>query len=553
MVALPTRLLMVGAVAVIAVGGLHRLERGAPTDAQRERVGVSCPICLRRPGVLLRPEGPLGGLRRRLRLHEAQGPRRLRQPGCRDSRARRRPVRAKDPKGSLILNPGGPGGSGVEYARAARAVLTPQLADAYDVVGFDPRGVVNSSPVDCIDDSKLDALFASDGTPDTPAEVADLAATSKLFGVGCESKSPDVAPYMDTESAARDMDILRAVLGDEKLNYLGKSYGTYLGAQYAELFPERVGRFVLDGVLPSSLDSDEITLGQAKAFDVVLRRFVEDCITQEDCPLPRDVDAGVARIQQLLADLDQNPIPGTGDRMLTEALGTYAILSYLYFPPNDWDILRFGLDAAFQGDGSVLMDMMDDRTQRNSDGTFANNGNEAFYAVSCLDRPAVGGVDHAAELAEQWAAEAPVFGPYLAWGNLPCWQWPMGAGTAEAAGDPPVFRARGLGADPRGDHEVRPRDAVRVGCAGRRRARQRDAADLRRRRAHGVHVRVELHRPGGGRLLPGRDAAGRGHGLRSGHGGRRHGGMTKGGPRGPGTVPGWTGGRTGFALARWRP
>ena len=113
---------------------------------------------------------------------------------------------------------------------------------------------------------------------------------------------------MDTESAARDMDILRAVLGDEKLNYLGKSYGTYLGAQYAELFPERVGRVVLDGVLPSSLDSDEITLGQAKAFDLVLRRFVEDCITEEYCPLPRDVDAGVARIQQFLA-ADQNPLP----------------------------------------------------------------------------------------------------------------------------------------------------------------------------------------------------------------------------------------------------
>jgi pimeloyl-ACP methyl ester carboxylesterase len=352
-------------------------------------------------------------------------------------------LKAKDPKGSLVLNPGGPGGSGVDYARAARAVLTPQVVQAYDVVGFDPRGVVSSTPVDCIDDSKLDALFASDGTPDTPAEVAELAATSKLFGAGCEAKSPDVAPYMDTESAARDMDILRSVLGEEKLDYLGKSYGTYLGAQYAELFPERVGRFVLDGVLPSSLDSDEITLGQAKSFDVVLRRFVEDCITQEDCPLPRDVDAGVARIQQFIAGLDQNPLPGVGDRMLTEALGTYAILSYLYFPPNDWDILRFGLDAAFQGDGSVLMDMMDDRIQRNADGTFANNGNEAFYAVSCLDRPAVGGVDHAAELAEQWAAEAPVFGPYLAWGNLPCWQWPMGAGTADAAGEPPVFRAEG--------------------------------------------------------------------------------------------------------------
>jgi pimeloyl-ACP methyl ester carboxylesterase len=233
------------------------------------------------------------------------------------------------------------------------------------------------------------------------------------------------------------------VLGDEKLNMLGKSYGTFLGATYAELFPEKVGRLVLDGVLPSSLDSDQITLGQAKAFDEVLRRFVADCITAEDCPLPRDVDAGGARIKEFIADLDQNPLPGVGDRVLTEALGTYAILSYLYFPPTDWEVLRFGLDAAFQGDGSVLMDMMDERTQRGSDGTFADNGNEAFYAVSCLDRPAVGGVDHAKELSKQWAEEAPVFGPYLAWGNLPCWEWPFGPGTSEAAGAPPVYRAEG--------------------------------------------------------------------------------------------------------------
>ena len=354
-------------------------------------------------------------------------------------------LKAKDPMGSLILNPGGPGGSGVDYARAARGVLTSQLADAYDVVGFDPRGVVSSTPVDCLEDPELDVLFAADGTPDTPQEVAELAEASTLLGEGCQTLSPDVAPYMDTESAARDMDILRAVLGDEQLNYLGKSYGTYLGAQYAELFPDRVGRVVLDGVLPSSLNSDEITLGQAKAFDMVLRRFVEDCITQEDCPLPRDVDAGVARIQQFLADLDQDPLPGIGDRVLTEALGTYAILSYLYFPPTDWDVLRFGLETAFAGDGSVLMDMMDSRIQRRPDGTFDNNGNEAFYAVSCLDRPAVGGVDHAEQLAQDWATEAPVFGPYLAWGNLPCWEWPMGAGTAEAAGELPVFRAEGSG------------------------------------------------------------------------------------------------------------
>jgi pimeloyl-ACP methyl ester carboxylesterase len=349
----------------------------------------------------------------------------------------------ENPQGSLLVNPGGPGGSGVEYAGAMPLIVTKKLAEAYDVVGFDPRGVVRSTPVECIDDSTLDELFAADGTPDTPAEVDELAEVSAAFGPGCEAASPDVAPHMDTESAARDMDILRALLGDERLNYLGKSYGTFLGAQYAELFPERVGRVVLDGVLPGSLNSDEITLGQAKAFEVALRRFVEDCATYEDCPLPRDVDEGVQRIQQFLAELDQQPLPGVGDRMLTEALGTYAILSYLYFPPIDWDVLRYGLEEAFRGDGSVLMDMMDERTDRQPDGTFVDNSNEAFYAVSCLDRPAVGGLEHAQALAADWAAEAPTFGPYLAWGNLPCWQWPMGPGTAEAAGDPPVFTAEG--------------------------------------------------------------------------------------------------------------
>ncbi len=355
-------------------------------------------------------------------------------------------LKAEDPQGSLLLNPGGPGGSGVEYARAARFVLTRDLVSAYDIVGFDPRGVVGSDPVDCVSDQVLYELYAADGTPDDAAEVADLVRLSAAFGAGCRSRSPEVAAHMDTVSAALDMDVIRAVLGDEKLTYLGKSYGTLLGAAYAELFPQRVGRVVLDGVLPSWLDSDEVTLGQAKAFDLVLRRFVADCLTQDDCPLRGDVESGVRQIQDFLADLDADPLPGVGRRDLNEALATYAILSYLYFPPTDWALLRFGLEVAFDGDGSVLMDLMDERIQRSSDGSFSDNGNEAFYAVSCLDRPAVGGVDHAARLQTDWATEAPVFGPYLAWGNLPCWQWPFGPGTAQAMGDLPVYRA--VGSDP---------------------------------------------------------------------------------------------------------
>ncbi len=352
-------------------------------------------------------------------------------------------LRTDRSRGSLLLNPGGPGGSGVDYVRSARWALSAALRAGYDIVGFDPRGVADSSPVDCVDDQEYYELLAADGTPDSAAEVAEIERLSSGFGEGCLMRSPDVAPYIDTESAARDMDILRAVLGDERLTYLGKSYGTLLGAQYAELFPSRVGRLVLDGVLPSSLDADELTLGQARAFDVALRRFVEYCDPQPGCPLPGGVDAGVERIQRFLADLDQEPLPGIGDRVVTESLATYAVLSFLYFPPRDWDDLIYGLEEGFSGDGSVLLDMVDERTERNRDGTYWNNGNEAFYAIACLDRPAVGGAGHSEQLAREWATVAPVFGPYLAWGNLPCWQWPMGPGTAAAAGDLPVFTAPG--------------------------------------------------------------------------------------------------------------
>ncbi|MGB8022130.1 MAG: alpha/beta hydrolase [Candidatus Nanopelagicales bacterium] len=364
--------------------------------------------------------------------------------------------KAEDPRGSLVLNPGGPGGSGVEYARAARVVVTRAVAAAYDVVGFDPRGVVGSDPVDCVEDEQLDAFFTADGTPDDVAEKAALVDQSAQFGTGCKERSPGIGSHMDTIAAARDMDILRAVLGDDKLNLLGKSYGTLLGATYAQMFPERVGRFVLDGVLPSSLDADEVSHGQAKAFDVALRRFVADCANQDDCPLPRGVDKGVQRIQDFLADLDEQPIDGIEDRKLTEALAANAILSYLYFPPTDWDVLRFGLGSAFAGDGSVLLEMFDERVERGQDGTYANNGNEAFLAVSCLDRPSLGGVEHTAELAEDWAHDAPVFGSYLAWSNLTCWRWPLPVGSASAAGSaapgglvvgqPAVINAKG--ADP---------------------------------------------------------------------------------------------------------
>ena len=351
-------------------------------------------------------------------------------------------LRSSDPSkriGSLVLNPGGPGGSGVDYARAARAVVDESVRERYDVVGFDPRGVARSAPVACLDDKQTDAFLAADGSPDNAAEVGQIEKLSKQFAAECEARSASVFAHIDTESAARDVDVLRAALGDEKLYWLGASYGTFLGATYADLFPTKVGRMVLDGAIDPSLTNVELTHGQAKGFELALRRFVEDCIRRSDCPLPRDVQGGLDRIQQFFDDVDATPLT-TGDRKrpLTQALAQNAVLSYLYFPPFDWEQLSYGLSVAFDGDGSVLLSMLDERLSRNEAGEYADNSTAALYAVNALDRPDRPTAAESQVLADQWSKEAPVFGAFLAWGNLPFQYW-----GAEATGKPHAITAPG--------------------------------------------------------------------------------------------------------------
>ena len=350
----------------------------------------------------------------------------------------RAPSRGGAELGSLVLNPGGPGGSGVGYARAARAVVSPAIQDAYDIVGFDPRGVADSDPVECLSDAELDALIDADPTPDDDAEVRALIDDAGGLGQGCAARSPEIYRWMDTVSAARDMDILRAALGDPRLNYLGKSYGTALGAAYAEQFPDNVGRMVLDGVLAPDLTAEEVSLGQAVAFEEALERFVADCLDRNDCPLVADdVDAGVAEIRAFLAGLDTRPLPAQPDRPLTEALGSAAILYYLYFPPGDWAQLRSGLSAAFAGDGAPLLGLLDARLDRDpSTGRYRDNAQEAFYAVTCLDR-SFGDVAEVPGRAERFAEQAPTVGPYLAWSDAVCAQWPI----------PPVNEPREISAE----------------------------------------------------------------------------------------------------------
>ena len=345
--------------------------------------------------------------------------------------------------GSLVLNPGGPGGSGIEYARAAADVVSDAIRAQYDIVGFDPRGVGSSDPIKCLTGPETDQLLAVSGDPRTAGEVAQVSAVSAALGRNCKLRDPQLIGFVGTRNVGQDLDILRAALGDSKLNYLGKSYGTFIGSTYAEEFPTRVGRMVLDGAIDPSLDASQLALGQALGFEIALRRFVADCPKQSDCPLTGNVEAGLAQIRSMLADLAINPLPGDGKRQLVQALGVTGVVSALYDATNGWAALRSGLAAAFAGDGSVLLQLVDYYSQRDSSGHYANNGTDALYAVDCIDRPDMTTPAQTIVLAKQWAKLAPTFGAYLAWGNLPCYNWPAtqtdGAHRITAPGSPPIL------------------------------------------------------------------------------------------------------------------
>ena len=195
-------------------------------------------------------------------------------------------VPAADPEGrlgSLVVNPGGPGAPGTDYAASAAAVFRQPILDAYDVGGFDPRGTGGSDPVDCLSDDELDAYVAQDPDPDTAAEAATYADWVGRIGAGCAERSGALAAHVSTVEAARDMDVLRAALGESSMAYFGASYGTKLGATYADLFPDRSGRLVLDGAVDLSLGARELALQQAQGFETALRAYVGDCVDDGDC------------------------------------------------------------------------------------------------------------------------------------------------------------------------------------------------------------------------------------------------------------------------------
>jgi pimeloyl-ACP methyl ester carboxylesterase len=341
-------------------------------------------------------------------------------------------------QGSLVLNPGGPGGSGIEYTTYVEYVVSASLRENFDIVGFDPRGVGQSTPVECLNDEQTEEYIALDGSPDDQIEIDQAQEMAELFGQTCATNSPDTYKFLDTVSATRDIDILRALLGDEKLNWLGKSYGTFLGATYADLFPDRVGRMLLDGAIDPTLTNKQLSYGQALGFELALNRFVDDCSTESDCPLSASGAAGVSEVGDLLIELDANPVTLDDGRLFTQAMGTLGVVGSLYDKQYGWPELRTNLGLAFDGDFSGLASSVDFYTGRQLDGSYKDNSNDAIAAVNCLDRPDRATTEQTVALASEWKLVAPNFGEYLAWSNISCSYW-----QAEATGVPKEITALG--------------------------------------------------------------------------------------------------------------
>jgi pimeloyl-ACP methyl ester carboxylesterase len=327
------------------------------------------------------------------------------------------------PQGSLVVNPGGPGAPGTDYAAAAGQVLREPLLRAFDVVGFDPRGTGDSSPVDCLDDDQLDAYLAVDPDPDDAAEEQQYAADVRAFGAGCAA-SGDVAAHVSTVEAARDMDVLRAALGESTLTYLGASYGTKLGATYAELFPERVGRFVLDGAVDVSLDNRQLGLEQAAGFETALRAYVQNCVdTTDSCFLGDSVDEGLATIDGLLADIEESPLPTSGDRDLAIGNAFYGIVAPLY-NRDYWFVLSAALGSALDGQGEALMELADLYSSRGQEG-YTDNSTEANVAINCLDDPSSVPFDEVRDAYPAYEEASPTFGRIFAWSLTTCRDFPL--------------------------------------------------------------------------------------------------------------------------------
>lgn len=327
--------------------------------------------------------------------------------------------------GTLFLNPGGPGGSGVEMLSGADGLLPPEIASRFDLVSWDPRGVGFSRGVTCPDTATISKVQALDPTPTTPDGIAQYRTVFDQVVAECQSASGDLLPYLSEANTARDMDAIRAAMGESSISYWGWSYGTYLGYLYATMFPTRLRAAILDGPVDPTLDLQGRDDGQARGFQAALDHVLALCAAAKDCPFRNGGNPAKA-YAELMARLDRQPI-AAGSEQLGPGEATTGILAYLY--GDDAQGLMQAMADTQRGDGSALMDM--------ADRYYAQVQLGSYLATSCLDvahLPSPAAIETAYAKARVVAPE--FAGQVVLTDAYGCLDWPVPASPVKVGAPP---------------------------------------------------------------------------------------------------------------------
>ena len=351
--------------------------------------------------------------------------------------------------GSLLINPGGPGGSGYDAVAQGLDYLTDAaLREAFDVVGWDPRGVGRSTPVTCLDGPAMDAfLYAPPTAPEgSDAWLASRVPVEKAFGAACAKKTGPLLGHIDAESNARDLDLLRAVLGDAQLHYLGFSYGTFFGAHYAKLFPAKVGRLVLDGPVDPALSEPQDFTTQMAGFESSFRAYVADCLTGDDCPFSGSLEVALAQAKALFQAVGTAGLTIADGRQLSlGVLGT--AISYPLYDRDSWGSLSSMIAGLQKGSAKLAFNFADAYNGRSSNGTY-DHSVDVYTAALCLDGAYPTDLAGTRATMDAIAQAAPTVGEILSYSDwvqvsIACQNWPyrnvLSAAPIAAEGAAPIM------------------------------------------------------------------------------------------------------------------
>lgn len=326
----------------------------------------------------------------------------------------------------ILVNPGGPGSSAITWMRDGYQSLgTEWLRSNFQVVAFDPRGVGESTAVQCTDMALKDEVLygISEFEFGSDEDIAYAEQAMAEFAASCQETGPSLG-YFNTQQTARDMDLIRQLLEVEKINYLGFSYGTVLGATFIALFPQSVGRFVLDGAVDPTMEPAAKLIGQVRGFDNALRAYLEDCLSYALCPFDGDVDSALRQIAEFMQEREQFPLPTDSDRELGISATLAGVIVTLY-SDQSWVYLTQAFEEAFAGDGTTFLWLADFYNDRDPNGGYLTNINEANYAINCADDSQFSVSE---DRDEEIMAASPVFGKYFSYPADSCSGWPRGIG-----------------------------------------------------------------------------------------------------------------------------